>query len=235
MSTKLLTKDDLYKRFKIDHKKLKQLFSDSAIGEKETFTEEDVERIKLYRKDNPLSKDELLKRFKIEEPLFQIFINKGMIRDKYYYSEKEAEILKSFGKLRRLGYNDTACLKVLEEVGIPREDNLFEDKRYIQLKDLAETTAVPERTIKFYEKSNVIKKPRIYKNKRFYEQKVQKELELIRDLQHIGYKLNDISALLTSIRRNPSLENQRVKQLEIELKQKKQIINSIAVKLKEFM
>ncbi len=235
MGSKLFNKEDLYKRCRIDQTKFDWLFSDGVIEEKETYVDDDVECIKTYRRENPLTREELLKRFKVEEQLFMLFISKKMISDKYFYSEKETEILKSFNNLRRLGYNDTACLKVLEEVGVPREENLFEDSRYIQLKDLAELTEISERTIKFYEKSNVIKKPRIYKNKRFYLQVVQKELELIRDMQYIGYKLNNISVLLSSIRENPSLENQHVAQLKIELTKKKQIIDTIIIKLKELV
>ncbi len=233
MSSKLLTIEELHKRCKIDEKRFNELLHDGIIEKKENFTEKDAERIKTYRKENPILREDILKRFKIEEALFYIFIEKGMIQDKYFYEEKETEIFKSFIKLRRLGYNDTACLKVLEEVGIPREENLFEDDHYIQLKNLADITSIPERTIKFYEKSNVIKKPRIYKNKRFYERAVKKELELIRDLQKIGYKLTDISSFLSSMRKNPAEENNEILQLQKELSEKKEIINTIITKLKE--
>jgi len=235
MSTKILTQDELQKRCKIDENRLNQLISDGIIEKKETFTEEAAEQIKEYRKNNPVLREDIPGRFKIEDSLIQVFITKGMIQDKYFYSEKETEIFKSFAKLKKLGYNDAACIKVLEEVGIPKEDNLFEDSRYIQLKDLAEATDIPERTIKFYEKSNVIKRPRIYKNKRFYGNEVREELEFIRDLQKIGYKLNDISTFLVSMRQDspgeqPERELQRI---EKELYEKKDIIDSIINKLKE--
>ena len=233
MSTKLLTKEELQKRCKIDENRLNQLVSDDIIEQKDSFTEEEAERIKVYRKDNPYPREDILKRFKIEEQLFQIFIKQGMAQDKFFFSEAETEIFKSFVKLRRLGYSDTACLRVLEEVGIPKEDNLFEDTHYIQLKDLGEMTAIPERTIKFYEKSNVIRKPRIYKNKRFYEKSVREELEFIRDLQWIGYKLNDISTFLSSLRQEPSKKNNGILQLIKELSEKKDIIDTIITKLKE--
>ncbi len=233
MGTKLLTTEELQKRCKIDDIRLHQLISDGIVEKKETFTEKEAEQIKAYRKDNPILREDIQKRFKLEDSLIQTFITKGMIRDKYFYSEKETEIFKSFVKLRKLGYNETACLKVLKEVGIPREDNLFEDSRYIQLKDLAEITTVPERTIKFYEKSNVIKKPRIYKNKRFYSRNVKEELEFIRDLQKIGYKLNDISAFLVSLRQDTAERHMEIPQLQKELAEKKEIIDTIIAKLKE--
>ncbi len=233
MGTKLISMEELQKRCKIDENRFNELISDGIIEKKENFTEEDAERIKAYRKENPVLREDILKRFKIGKALFQIFVTNGMVQDKYFYRENETEIFKSFVKLRRLGYNDTACLKVLEEVGIPREDNLFEDNSYIQLKDLAEITSIPERTIKFYEKSNVIIKPRIYKNKRFYERTTKKELELIRDLQKIGYKLNDISAFLSSMRQHSAGENGEILQLQKELSEKKEIINTIIIKLKE--
>ncbi len=233
MSTKQLTKEELQRRCKIDDIRLNQLISDGIVEKKETFTEEEAEQIRAYRKDNPILREDIQKRFKLEDSLLQTFITKGMIQDKYFYSEKETEIFKSFVKLRKLGYNETACLQVLKEVGIPREDNLFEDSRYIQLKDLAEITTVPERTIKFYEKSNVIKKPRIYKNKRFYSRTVKEELEFIRDLQKIGYKLNDISAFLVSLRQDTAERHREIPQLLKELAEKKEIIDTIIAKLKE--
>ncbi len=233
MITKLLTKEELQKRCKLDEYRLNQLISNGIIERKDTFTEEEAEHIKTYRKEYPYPQEDILRRFKIEGQLFQIFIKQGMVQDKYFYSETETEIFKSFVKLRRLGYSDTACLRVLEEVGIPKEENLFEDNHYIQLKDLAEITSIPERTIKFYEKSNVIRKPKIYKNKRFYESSVREELEFIRDLQRTGYKLNDISAFLSSMRKEPSKKNNGILQLIQELSEKKDIIDTIITKLKE--
>ena len=235
MNSKLFKKEDLYKKCKIDEQRFTQILADGILENKELFTEEDVEDIRTYRKEFPFMRDEIQRRYKIDNQTMELFVKKKMILGKYFFSEKETEVFKSFNKLKRLGYNNSACLKVLEEVGIPEEEDLFKDSSYIQLKDLAELTEISERTIKFYEKTNIIKKPKTYKNKRFYKQKVKKELELIRDLQHIGYKLNDIAKLLESIRKEPSLGNDNVTRVKSELLQKKLIIDQIILKLKELV
>ena len=142
------------------------------------------------------------------------------------------EALKSFTKLRRLGYSDTACIKVLKEVGLPEDENLFENPDYIQLKDLAEQTGISERTIKFYEKSSIILKPKVYRNKRFYREETSGELELIRDLQMLGYKLNAISRLLALYRDKTAEGKKEINALISELESKKQLADSIIKKLK---
>ncbi len=232
MSTKELHKEDLQKRFKINEEKFNKLVSEGIIEDKELYSEADAERIKVHRKQNPLSREDIEKRYKITREQFELLIENRIIEDRLFYSETETEALKSFIKLRKLGYSDTACIKVLKEIGLPEDEDLFENPEYIQLKELAEQTGITERTIKFYEKSSIILKPKVYKNKRFYKRETAEELELIRDLQMLGYKLNSISSLLALYREKRSEGKKEIDALISELEEKKQLADSIIKKLK---
>lgn len=200
MGDKALTKQDLQKRVKINDEKFQFFIDQEILKEKESYSDEDIDRIREFRKINPLELNEIIKKFKLSREQISSFKTLGLIKGSLYFSNKDLDIFQSWQKLKRLGYSDDACLKVLSEVGVPREENLFENKTLIQLKELSETTGIPERTIKFYEKENLILKPRIYKNKRFYETKILNDLILIRDMQHIGYKLSSIAEFLNSVR-----------------------------------
>jgi len=234
MSTKITTKQDLQKRFKIDDKIFSDLIKEGVISDKDTFTDGDIEKLKNHRKENPFTKEELQKRFKITNETFSVLIEKGLIKKRPFYSEKESEFFKSFIKLRKLGYGDDACIQVLEQVGIPEDENLFKNSDYVQLKELAAAADIPERTIKFYEKSSIIPKPKIYKNKRFYRKSVIKELELIRDLQKLGYKLSSIASLLETLRKKDNPDTKPIKDLIMELEEKKHITDRIIAALKEY-
>ena len=232
MSNKVLRKGDLQKRFKISGEKFSMLVADGTIEEKEIYSETDADKIKMHRKRNPLSREDIEKRFKITRKQFDLLRENRIVEDKAFYSESGLEALKSFTKLRRLGYSDTACIKVLKEVGLPEDENLFENPDYIQLKDLAEQTGISERTIKFYEKSSIILKPKVYRNKRFYREETSGELELIRDLQMLGYKLNAISRLLALYRDKTAEDKKEINALISELESKKRLADSIIKKLK---
>ncbi len=200
MGDKVLSKQDLQKRVKIDDEKFQFFIEQEILEEKESYTEEDLDRVREFRKLNPLDLNDIVKKFKLNREQINSFRTFGLIGGSFYFSNKDLDIFQSWQKLKRLGYSDGACFKVLSEVGVPREENLFENDTLIQLKELSETTGIPERTIKFYEKENLILKPRIYKNKRFYEAKILDDLILIRDMQHIGYKLSSIAEFLNSVR-----------------------------------
>ncbi len=232
MSNKVLRKGDLQKRFKISEEKFSMLVADGTIEEKEIYSETDADKIKMHRKRNPLSREDIEKRFKITREQFDLLRENRIVEDRAFYSESGLEALKSFTKLRRLGYSDTACIKVLKEVGLPEDENLFENPDYIQLKDLAEQTGISERTIKFYEKSSIILKPKVYRNKRFYREETSGELELIRDLQMLGYKLNAISRLLALYRDKTAEGKKEINALISELESKKRLADSIIKKLK---
>lgn len=200
MGDKILSKQDLQKRAKIDDEKLQFFINQEILEEKESYTDKDLDCIREFRKINPLDLNDIAKKFKLNSKQINGFKTAGLIGESLYFSNKDLDIFQSWQKLKRLGYSDEACFKVLSEVGIPREENLFENDTLIQLKELSEITGIPERTIKFYEKENLILKPRIYKNKRFYEAKILDDLILIRDMQHIGYKLGSIAEFLNSIK-----------------------------------
>ena len=200
MGDKVLSKKDLQKRIKIDDEKFQFFIDQKILEEKESYSEQDLDGIREFRKLKPLDLNDIKKKFKLGREQINNFKTFGLIENSLYFSNKDLDIFQSWQKLKRLGYSDEACLKVLSEVGVPREENLFENKDLIQLKELSEKTGIPERTIKFYEKENLILKPRIYKNKRFYEVKISNDLILIRDMQHIGYKLSGIAEFLNSVR-----------------------------------
>ena len=232
MNSKLINKKDLQKRFRLRDDKFLKLVTEGIIANKDTYSEAEAETIKSYRKSNPYTGEDLERRFKISREQFSLLTENGIIPDRAFYSEKETEALKSFTKLRRLGYSDTACIKVLKEVGLPEDEDLFNNPDYIQLKDLAKSTGISERTIKFYEKSSVILKPRVYRNKRFYRKETEEELELIRDLQMLGYKLNNISKLLNLFREKNNKSSSELESLISELENKKRLADSIIKKLK---
>lgn len=219
MSDKVLSKQDFLKRTKLNNEKF-QFFIDQVILEdKDTYTEEDLEGIREFRKLNPHDINDIIKKFKLSKDQIKGFTAFGLIEKSLFFSNKDLDIFQSWQKLKRLGYSDEACFKVLSEVGVPKEENLFEDKNLIQLKDLSETTLISERTIKFYEKESLISKPRIYKNKRFYEVKIIEDLLLIRDLQQIGYKLNAIAEFLSAAgNKNEKLEAVSAMKLELDEK-----------------
>ncbi len=200
MGDKILSKQDLLKRAKIDDEKFRFFINRKILKEKDSYTEKDIEQIREFRKSNPLDLNDIVKKFKLNTEQVKSFNTLGLIEGSLYFSSKDLDIFQSWQKLKRFGYSDDACFKVLSEVGVPREENLFENESLIQLKELSETTGIPERTIKFYEKENLILKPRIYKNKRFYEMKILNDLILIRDMQYIGYKLSSIAEFLNSVR-----------------------------------
>lgn len=226
MGDKVLSKQDFQKRVKIDDEKFQFFVDQEILEEKENYSEEDLDTIREYRKLHPLSLSEITKKFKLKKEQVENFISMGLIDGSVYFSNKDLDIFQSWQKLKRLGYNDEACLKVLTEVGVPREENLFENKNLIQLKELSETLGIPERTIKFYEKENLIPKPRIYKNKRFYETGIMENLILIRDMQHIGYKLSNIAEFLRSLE-DKKVKTTAISEMKIELNEKIKITKAI--------
>jgi len=177
-----------------------------------------------------LDLNDVSKKYKLSREQIEKFKIQGLIQGTQYFSKTDIEIFQSWQKLKRLGYNDEASLKVLNEVGIPKEKNLFDDKSLIQLKELSEMVGIPERTIKFYEKQNLIHKPDIYKNKRFYRTKIIDNLMLIRDMQQIGYKLSIIADFLNTIKiaDNKTTAVESVKQ---EINNKILVANTIISKL----
>lgn len=226
MGDKVLSKQDFQKRAKLDNEKLLFFIERKILKKKENYTEADFNSIREFRKSYPLDINDIIKRFKITKEQINSFKSYGLIFETLFFSSKDMDIFQSWQKLKRLGYNDEACFKVLSEVGIPKDENLFEDKNLIQLKNLSETTGIPERTIKFYEKENLILKPRIYKNKRFYEISIMEDLILIRDLQQIGYKLSSISEFLNQIRKDKEKEN-AINKMKLELNEKIKITQAI--------
>jgi DNA-binding transcriptional MerR regulator len=211
MGDKLLSKIDFQKKAKINNNKLQFFIDQGILEENEIYTEDELDKIRDFRKLYPLDLNEVSKRFKLTTEQIDNFRSHGLIEGSVYFSTNDLDIFQSWQKLKRLGYRDEACIKVLSEVGVPREDNLFENKDLIQLKDLSETIGLPERTIKFYEKENLILKPRIYKNKRFYDKKILEDLILIRDLQSIGYKLSSISDFLNCVRNDNEKSLHKIK------------------------
>ena len=226
MSDKALSKLDFLKRTKLDNEKLQFFIAKKILKEKKSYTDKDIESVRAFRKINPLDINEIVKKFKLTKDQINNFKTYGLISEVLFFSSKDMDIFQSWQKLKRLGYSDEACLKVLSEVGVPREENLFEDKNLIQLKNLSETTTIPERTIKFYEKEGLILKPRIYKNKRFYEVKIIEDLLLIRDLQQIGYKLSDISDFLSLIG-DKKVKEKAIEEIKLELNEKIKITTAI--------
>ena len=226
MSDKVLSKQDLLKRARIDDEKFRFFINQNILKEKGSYTEKDIERIREFRKSNPLDLNDIIKKFKLNREQIKSFKTLGLTGGLLYFSNKDLDIFQSWQKLKRLGYSDDACFKVLNEVGVPREENLFENKSLIQLKELSETTGIPERTIKFYEKENLILKPRIYKNKRFYEMKILNDLILIRDMQQIGYKLSNIAEFLNSVK-NEKEKSLIINTMKDELNEKIKIAKTI--------
>ncbi len=231
---KALKRSDFIKKLKIDERIFRDLVSEGIIDDKENYSEKEAEETKKFRKDYPLVSADIKKKYKISNELFDKFISSDLIRKSSFFNEKDLEVLQSYIKLKRLGYHDDDCIRVLSDIGLPREENLYEDEKYIQLKELAVICGVPERTIKFYEKENIILNPRIYRNKRFYEKTAVAELELLRDLQSIGYKLNDIAVFLQKIRVNSDIVKSEIKNTFIsELESKKNIIKEILKRVAE--
>jgi len=229
-----MAKDKIQKRLKLDNQKLTEILRDCSLSEKESYTEEEFDTIRFYRKANPFSREDVLKRFKADTGLLNKLTERNLLIDKNFFQEKDLEILLSFQKLKRLGYNEEACLKVLEEVGVPKDENLAEDSRYIQLKDMAEQTGITERAIKFYEKDGLVDTPRIYKNKRFYESPALTQLEFIRDMQHVGYKLSEIKEILLLLKSGDNdVKSEAAEKLTAELNKKELILKDILNKVKE--
>ncbi|MDA3938361.1 MAG: MerR family transcriptional regulator [Spirochaetia bacterium] len=230
MSDKVLSIQDFQKRTKLDNEKFQFFIDRKILEEKKFYTEEDLDKVHDFRKLNPLDIIDIIKKFKLSKEQLSSFKTFGLITESLYFSNKDLDIFQSWQKLKRLGYSDEACFKVLAEVGIPKDDNLFEDKNLIQLKDLSESTDISERTIKFYEKENLIPKPRIYKNKRFYELSIMEDLLLIRDLQQIGYKLGSISEFLSSVRDGKD-KAKVISTMKLELNEKIKITKTIIKKV----
>ncbi len=226
MGDKVLTKQDFQKKSKLDNKKFQFLIDSGILEEKENYTDKDIDRVREFRKLNPLDLNDITKKFKLSSEQLINFKKFGLIEGSLYFSNKDLDIFQSWQKLKRLGYSDDACFKVLSEVGVPREENLFENKNLIQLKELSEITGISERTIKFYEKENLIPKPRIYKNKRFYETGIMENLILIRDMQQIGYKLSIIAEFLRSVE-DKKLKTKAINEMKIELNEKIKITKAI--------
>jgi len=230
MSEKLLSKLELQKRIKINDEKLDYLITQKILEDNEIYTEDDLDRVKEFRKVYPLDLNDVSKKYKLSKEQIEIFKIHGLIKGTQYFSKTDIEIFQSWQKLKHLGYNDDASLKVLNEVGIPKEKNLFDDKSLIQLKELSEMVGIPERTIKFYEKQNLIHKPDIYKNKRFYKTKIIENLMLIRDMQQIGYKLSIIAEFLNTIK-IADKKAAAVESLKQEINNKILVANTVISKL----
>ncbi|MCK5673173.1 MAG: MerR family transcriptional regulator, partial [Spirochaetales bacterium] len=223
---KILSKQDLQKRIKIDNEKFQFFIDHKILDDKVSYTEEHLDILREFRKLNPLDLNDIIKKFKLNREQLTSFKSFGLIKDSIFFSNKDLDIFQSWQKLKRLGYSDEACFKVLSEVGVPREDNLFENKNLIQLKELSESSGVSERTIKFYEKDNLIPKPQIYKNKRFYEINIMDVLLLIRDLQQIGYKLSNIANFLGSVK-DEKAKTKAISAIKLELNEKIKITKAI--------
>jgi DNA-binding transcriptional MerR regulator len=229
MSDKLLSKVELQKRSKINNEKFQFFLDHKILEDNEIYTEDDLNNLKEFRKMFPLDLNDVSKKFKIDKDQINRFRSLELIKGSHYFSLADLDIFASWQKLKRLGYSDDACFKVLDEVGVPREDNLFEDKTLIQLKELSETTGIPERTIKFYEKEKLILKPRIYKNKRFYEIAIIKDLALLRDMQNIGYKLSTIADLLKGLKEDKQNKDVIIKEINEKINIARAIIKQMEV------
>lgn len=223
-----LTKDEFIKKMRIDQKLFSDFVNADIIEEKELYTEEDVEKVKKFKKINVFKKEDLFKRYKIKNTEYDLLLKENIMENKPFYNNKDVEILKSYKKLKSLGYDIQKVIKILKEIGLPEEDNLFDNDEYIYINDLAKKLNISERTIKFYEKEKLIYEPKIYKNKRFYLKDVEKHLILIKNLQEIGYKLKEIKTIFDGLiykkdneRRKYDLIKELLKQLEI----KKGILN----------
>ena len=65
MGDKILSKHDLQKRAKIDDEKFQFFIDQKILEEKESYTEKDIDRIREFRKINPLELYDIVKRFKL--------------------------------------------------------------------------------------------------------------------------------------------------------------------------
>ncbi len=144
--------------------------------------------------------EELRKKGRISQELFEDFLEMNLLSKKSFYSELDLEVIRSFKKLKKLGYEEGECLKILADVGAPKEENLFEDPSYLYIKDVAANMDIPERTVKYYEKLGIIAPAKVYRNKRFYKRNVLSELQLAASLKSLGYKLKEVNSILGKLK-----------------------------------
>ncbi len=187
-----------------------------------------IKEVKMERKkkaDEKNKTDEKVKKMRIERSVLEQLEKASVISSSGEYTNADLDTLKAYRKLKRMGYEESSIMKILKSIGAPKEEDFELNPNYIKLNSLSIKISVPERTIKFYERQGLIPKPVIYKNKRYYQRSVMKDLKMIKALQQVGYKLNEINtALKKAVRPDSKGELARLKQ---ELTEKRKVIDEL--------
>lgn len=112
-----------------------------------------------------------------------------------YYEAGKLEDLRHVTGLLQLGYEPTEVRRILHKVGTPRKSESRDRRptRYLTVGELAEKTGVGARTLKHWEEKGILSPDtRSGGGFRLYSQRFVSQVELIRDLQLFGFKLEEI-------------------------------------------
>jgi len=114
-------------------------------------------------------------------------------------------------KLADLGYGTEEILKIIKKVGLPRDGRARKrasDKdRFLTVGNLAERSGVSPRTIKHWEDKGIIEPDmRTEGGFRLYSESYVFLCQLIRDLQLLGYTLEEIKAISDDVRTFVAIE-----------------------------
>ncbi len=129
-----------------------------------------------------------------------------------FYEEEKLEELAKLIQLLELGYNAAEVKKILDKVGVPGSKRRRGSRGlFLTVGELAEKTGVGARTIKHWEEKGIIfPDTRSDGGFRLYSKYYVFLVELIKDLQNFGYKLEEIKEiadlfrLFVAVRDDPS-------------------------------
>ncbi|MEN8223359.1 MAG: MerR family transcriptional regulator [Acidobacteriota bacterium] len=163
-------------------------------------------------KKSVLLRDELAKRTDVSGPVMdeieklKLVKPLGVADDKApFYSEEAVEQVNYIKKMTDLGYSVDEIQKVIKKVGFPKSvvpsGGVEKTGKHLTIGDLASKVGVSARTLKHWEEKGIIEADmRSSGGFRLYSEAYVYLCDLIKDLQHFGYSLEQIKEISDQFR-----------------------------------
>lgn len=163
-------------------------------------------------KNSVMLKDELLERTGVTEDFMndienvKVVIPMGVTDEKIpFYHESAVDQINYIKKMNDLGYSMGEIQRVIKKVGFPKNLSVPEGKsagsKHLTVGDLAAKVGVSARTLKHWEEKGIIEADmRSSGGFRLYSEVYVYLCNLIKDLQHFGYSLEQIKEISEQFR-----------------------------------
>jgi DNA-binding transcriptional MerR regulator len=163
--------------------------------------------------------DELAQRTGIDRETLERWTDRGLLRagtassGAAFYGESVAARSEHIRKLIDLGYEEADVGKILRKIGLPEEARDEPDiggrEKLLTVGALAEGAGVSPRTIKHWEDKGIIEPDaRSEGGFRLYRDYYVYLCQLIQDLQHFGYSLDEIKRISDYFRDFDAMRNE---------------------------